>query len=137
MNDDPKKPTSAVHRRTFLKGIGVAAASVAMPHVWVPNKALASTHARGEVKHLVYVRLSGGFRFPAAFNADVGAEFNPFGQASNVAPGTEWGVGELLEQERVLMQALSTLYTHPLPDEIEPVKEECLKGCRALIRELY
>ncbi|MBE0488053.1 MAG: hypothetical protein IBX53_03150 [Halomonas sp.] len=46
-------------------------------------------------------------------------------------------IGELLEQERVLMQALSTLYTHPLPDEIEPVIEECLKGCRALIRELY
>ncbi|MCA1768625.1 MAG: hypothetical protein LC652_01270 [Halomonas sp.] len=46
-------------------------------------------------------------------------------------------IGELLEQERVLMQALSTLYTHPLPDSIEPVIEECLKGCRALIRELY
>ncbi|MFO8047312.1 MAG: hypothetical protein R6U30_15810 [Halomonas sp.] len=46
-------------------------------------------------------------------------------------------IGELLEQERVLMQALSTLYTHPLPDAIEPVIEECLKGCRALIRELY
>lgn len=46
-------------------------------------------------------------------------------------------IGELLEQERVLMQALSTLYTHPLPDAIEPVIEECWKGCRALIRELY
>ncbi len=46
-------------------------------------------------------------------------------------------IGELLEQERVLMQALSTLYTHPLPDAIEPVIEACWKGCRALIRELY
>ncbi|MBZ9557405.1 MULTISPECIES: hypothetical protein [Modicisalibacter] len=46
-------------------------------------------------------------------------------------------VGELLEQERVVMQSLSTLYTHPLPDEIEPVIERCWKGCRALIRELY
>ncbi|SDM01593.1 hypothetical protein SAMN05661010_03111 [Modicisalibacter muralis] len=46
-------------------------------------------------------------------------------------------VGELLEQERVVMQALSTLYTHPLPDPIEPVIERCWKGCRALIRELY
>lgn len=46
-------------------------------------------------------------------------------------------IGELLEQERVLMQALATLYTHPLPDDIEPVLEECWKGCRALIRELY
>ncbi|TDO06193.1 MULTISPECIES: hypothetical protein [Halomonas] len=46
-------------------------------------------------------------------------------------------IGELLEQERVLMQALSTLFTHPLPDPMEPVIEECWKGCRALIRELY
>ncbi|MFC3283143.1 hypothetical protein [Litchfieldella rifensis] len=46
-------------------------------------------------------------------------------------------IGELLEQERVLMQAMATLYTHPLPDPIEPVLERCWKGCRALIRELY
>lgn len=46
-------------------------------------------------------------------------------------------IGELLEQERVLMQALSTLFTHPLPEPMEPVIEECWKGCRALIRELY
>jgi hypothetical protein len=35
------------------------------------------------------------------------------------------------------MQALSTLFTHPLPDPIEPVVEESMKGCRQLIRELY
>nr|WP_299242359.1 hypothetical protein [uncultured Halomonas sp.] len=46
-------------------------------------------------------------------------------------------VNELLEQERVLMQALATLHTHPLPDPIEPAIERCWKGCRALIRELY
>ena len=46
-------------------------------------------------------------------------------------------INELLEQERVLMQALSTLFTHPLPDPVEPVVEECMKGCRQLIRELY
>lgn len=46
-------------------------------------------------------------------------------------------IGELLEQERVLMQALATLHTHPLPDSIEPVMERCWKGCRKLIRELY
>lgn len=46
-------------------------------------------------------------------------------------------INELLEQERVLMQSLSTLFTHPLPGPIEPVIEEVWKGCRALIRELY
>lgn len=46
-------------------------------------------------------------------------------------------INELLEQERVLMQALSTLFTHPLPDPIEPVVDDCMKGCRQLIRELY
>ncbi|QOR39513.1 hypothetical protein HNO52_14045 [Billgrantia diversa] len=46
-------------------------------------------------------------------------------------------IGELLEQERVLMQALATLYTHPLPNPLEPVVEQCWKDCRALIRELY
>lgn len=46
-------------------------------------------------------------------------------------------IGELLEQERVLMQALATLCTHPLPNPLEPVVEQCWKECRALIRELY
>ncbi|MFG6667571.1 hypothetical protein ACGK9R_10720 [Halomonas sp. HNIBRBA4712] len=46
-------------------------------------------------------------------------------------------INELLEQERVLMQALSTLFTHPLPDPIEPVIDEAMKACRELIRELY
>ncbi|MBA2779996.1 hypothetical protein [Billgrantia kenyensis] len=46
-------------------------------------------------------------------------------------------IGELLEQERVLMQALATLYTHPLPNPLEPVVEQCWKDCRGLIRELY
>ncbi|GAB2796990.1 hypothetical protein GCM10027040_24470 [Halomonas shantousis] len=45
-------------------------------------------------------------------------------------------IGELLEQERVLMQALGTAFTHPLPDPIEPTLEQCWKNCRALIREL-
>ena len=46
-------------------------------------------------------------------------------------------INELLEQERVLMQALSTLFTHPLPEPIEAVIEDCWKNCRSLIRELY
>ncbi|MCK0751403.1 hypothetical protein [Chromohalobacter japonicus] len=45
-------------------------------------------------------------------------------------------LGELLEQERVLMQAMGTAFTHPLPDAVEPALERCWKNCRALIREL-
>jgi uncharacterized protein (DUF1501 family) len=108
MSDDKKKATSSdqasakkkpdVGRRSFLKGLGAAAAAGSViPHIWTPNKVYAAqTSARGELKHLLYIRLSGGFRFTTAFNADVSSEFNPFGQADSVADGTEWGVGKLL-----------------------------------------
>jgi hypothetical protein len=88
-------------RRSFLKGMGATAAaataSTVLPHIWVPNKAYAATAARGEVKHLLYIRLAGGFRFTTAFNGDVAPEYNPFGMADNVADGVEWGVGKLLQ----------------------------------------
>jgi hypothetical protein len=109
MSDDHKKdpysqcppesqPKTGTDRRTFLKGLGVAAAAAGLtiPTVWSPNDAIASTSAFGTVKHLLYIRLAGGFRFPAAFNAEVGARFNPFGAADSTAEGTEWGVGKLL-----------------------------------------
>lgn len=78
--------------------MGVVAASAAMPHVWIPNTAIAQTDARGSVKHILYIRLADGFRFTAAFNSFVEAQYNPFGLADNSAPGTEWGVGKLLER---------------------------------------
>lgn len=81
--------------RRALLGWG---AGIAFPAVWVPSPLYAQQcTGRGGVKHLIYVRLSGGFRFTTAFNADVGDQFNPFGKASGVASGTEWGVGRLLE----------------------------------------
>lgn len=80
-------------RRSIL---GLAAATA--PHIWLPKPAYAQQcGARGTVKHLVFVRLSGGFRFTTAFNADVAEQFNPFGLARNTAAGTEWGVSRLLE----------------------------------------
>ncbi len=83
-------------RRTFLKGVGLAGAGVAMPHVWVPKQAYAQSMARGEVKHLIYVRLNGGFRFTTAFNGEVADRFNPWGKASRKADGTDWGPAGLL-----------------------------------------
>lgn len=95
MNDASKKRLSAVSRRRLLQGAGVAATAVAFPTLWVPRPVHA-TVGFGTAKHLVYIRLSGGFRFTTAFNGDVGTEFNPFGLASGVASGTEWGVGRML-----------------------------------------
>ncbi|MCM5704789.1 hypothetical protein [Larsenimonas salina] len=46
-------------------------------------------------------------------------------------------INELLEQERVLMQAISTAFTHDLPEQIDPTLERIWSDCRALIRELY
>jgi hypothetical protein len=84
-------------RRGFLKATGLALAAGAVgPYVWIRNPAIAQTAGRNRIKHLLYIRLSGGFRFPPAFNADVAEEFNPFGVAKGLAAGTEWGVGNLL-----------------------------------------
>src|SRR5690606_13138196 len=88
------KPRSTpLSRRRLLQGLGAA---VAFPHIWIPNKAYAQAGPGQAVRHLIYIRLSGGFRFSAAFNGDVAAQFNPFGKASNVAAGTEWTPTELL-----------------------------------------
>jgi len=90
--------TKGLPRRAFLKRTGLfTTAAVAMPHIWVPNRAIAQTSARGAVKHLLYIRLPGGFRFTTAFNGDVGAAFNPFGLAGGVAERPQWGVSSPLE----------------------------------------
>lgn len=98
MSDDNDQKDNGFHidRRTFLKGVGAAGASVAFPTLWIPNDAIAQTDARGSIKHLLYIRLADGFRFTTAFNGDVAEEYNPWGTADGVADGTEWGVGYLL-----------------------------------------
>jgi uncharacterized protein (DUF1501 family) len=89
---------SKLSRRRMLQAAGAtAAAAVAFPYVWVPRPVHA-TVGFGTAKHLVYIRLSGGFRFTTAFNGDVGNEHNPFGLAPGVASGTEWGVGRMLSE---------------------------------------
>ncbi len=104
--------TFGTSRRGFLKTVGagglVAGAAFGAPYLWIP-KAHAATVGYGTAKHLICIRLSGGFRFPTAFNSDVGAEFSPWGTADSVASGTEWGVGELLSRSEWLTDDLSTL----------------------------
>src|SRR5690606_41619826 len=94
------KPRSTpLSRRRLLQGLGAA---VAFPHIWIPNKAYAQAGPGQAIRHLIYIRLSGGFRFSAAFNGDVAAQFNPFGKASGLASGTEWGASGLLERSPFL-----------------------------------
>jgi uncharacterized protein (DUF1501 family) len=88
--------SSKLSRRRLLKS--AVAATLGGPMIWIPNKTYAQQcEGRGGVKHVVYIRLSGGFRFTAAFNGDVANEFNPFGMARNTRSGTEWGASRLLE----------------------------------------
>lgn len=110
----PSDRLSTLTRRRLLKGAGLtAAAAAAFPHVWVPRPVKA-TVGFGTAKHLVYIRLSGGFRFPTAFNGDVGNQFNPFGLANGVASGTEWGVGRLLGESEWLTEELTELGLSPV-----------------------
>lgn len=84
-------------RRGLLKGFGAGALAFAAPHVWIP-KAVAATSGRGTVKHLLYIRLSGGFRFTAAFNGAVDGRFNPFEPSTARAANAEWTPSKLLER---------------------------------------
>lgn len=104
-------------RRSFLKLGTAAAAAASFPHIWLPNRAAAqtSTSGRDTIKHLVYIRLSGGFRFPVGFNADVNSEFNPFGMASGVPSGVDWGVGDLLSQTGYLDDARTAAGMRSIP----------------------
>lgn len=96
MENQKKKLAPARFGRRGFIGLGVgAAAGLLAPQIWIP-RARAASGARGSIKHLIYVRLAGGFRFPTAFNADVAAEFNPFGTASGIPDGVQWGVSDLL-----------------------------------------
>jgi len=86
-------------RRRFLTGaLGAAAMTAAAPFfIGRDRHAFARTPVFGQARHLIYIRLRGGFRFTTAFNSDVATQYNPFGVAGGVAPGCEWGVSKLLE----------------------------------------
>ncbi len=97
-------------RRGFLKAAGATgAAALVFPHIWVPRDVKAATAGFDSAKHLIYVRLSGGFRFTTCFNGDVADEFNPFGLANNYAEGTEWGPSSLLAQDAWRTEDISML----------------------------
>lgn len=112
-----KPRTSKLSRRRLLQS--AVAMGAAGPMIWLPNPTYAQQcEGRGGVKHLVYVRLGGGFRFTTAFNGDVDNEFNPFGMARNLPSGVEWGASRLLEGATWLEgdggQALADLGMRPV-----------------------
>lgn len=91
-------------RRSLLRASAqLAGATIAAPHLWIPSTAHAQTAGRGAIRHLVYIRLAGAFRFTATFNGDVDSQFNPFGKSDKRAPGTEWGVSKLLEKSSTFL----------------------------------
>jgi hypothetical protein len=93
-----EKDSKLLSRRGLLRGASLGAAALAFPTLWLPRTALAQTSGHGSIRHLIYIRLGGGFRFTCAFNGAVDDRFNPFGRTTAVAPGTEWGVSRLLER---------------------------------------
>ncbi|MBX5483260.1 MAG: DUF1501 domain-containing protein [Myxococcaceae bacterium] len=119
-------------RRAVLRGIGVGAAALAFPHIWIPNKAYAQTAGRGAILHLLYIRLSGGFRFSAVFNSDVDAQFSPFGLSGQKAMGTEWGPSTLLERAPFLEggdQVVATRKAMGMARVTEFTNEICVLPC--------
>lgn len=109
------KKRTKFSRRRILQGTGLTAAALAFPHLWIPREVHA-TSGFGTAKHLLYIRLSGGFRFPIAFNGDNGDQFNPFGLASGIASGTEWGVGRMLDQNEWRTEELAALGMKRVPE---------------------
>ena len=101
-------------RRRLLQGAGICAAASVAPHIWIPREVRA-TSGFGTAKHLVYIRLGGGFRFTTAFNSDTSEQFNPFGTASG-ASGTEWGVGRMLDQNEWLTEDLAMMGMKRVPE---------------------
>jgi len=98
------RPRLTSSRRRFLGIAAAGAVGLGAPHLWLKRRAIAQTAAPGSIKHLIYIRLSGGFRFPCAFNGDVADRFNPFGLASGVPDGVSWGVSRLLERAPYLAE---------------------------------
>lgn len=93
-----QRPPNPLSRRSFLRGAAAGATAVtAAPWVFVPRKAFAGP-AFGAADSVIILYAGGGLRSQPLFNADVSLQMNPFGLASNVAPGTEWGVGSILGQ---------------------------------------
>lgn len=121
-----RKPRSAssLTRRSFLQSAAAAGAA----HLFLPRIGRGQTAIHNTVRHLLYIRLSGGFRFPTAFNSAVGEQFNPFGVASGVPSGVDWGVGALLANAPYLngdagqaLQSRGMLPVHQLANQISVI----------------
>lgn len=109
--------TPKLSRRKFLKASAAGVIAAGFPSIFIRNEALADNclGIDGTVRHVLFIRLNGGFRFPVAFNSDVGSAFNPFGTVSNGVPsGVEWGVGSLLARTNFLTEDLSNLGLRPV-----------------------
>lgn len=119
-----QKKQTTLTRRSFLKASAAGLAAASFPSIFVPNEALAQNclGIDGTVRHVLFIRLNGGFRFPVAFNSDVGAAFNPFGTVSDGVPsGVDWGVGSLLSRASFLTDDLRGLGMRPVHESADRI----------------
>ena len=120
MSDPHDSPVSqglgglATSRRRFIKGAAMAGGILGMPHIWCPKDAYAQSMARGQAKHVIFIRLSGGFRFTTAFNGGVDARYNPFGLSQSKGKKTEWGVSALFDSQGWLSEERKQLGLLPM-----------------------
>lgn len=86
------------NRRSFLKlGLGGIATGAIAPWVWTPRTSRAHGSIPGSRhNHLIVINLDGGARSVPIFNGAVDDRWNPYGVQAG-APGTEWGVGMILD----------------------------------------
>ncbi len=99
--------TFKANRRNFLKmGLGGAAAAVAAPYFYSPNRARANFLYGDKDNHLIVLNLDGGARTVPMFNANMSGRYNPYGEHASAAA---WSVGGVFANAPVALDPATGL----------------------------